>query len=66
MTIQERINILKKQGAFSDYLLFAPVENNTDEAISCEPCEADACGCVIVDIYYTENRYAIIYADYVA
>lgn len=66
MTIQEKIDHLKKQGVFNDYVLFAPVGNNTDEAIPCEPCEADACGCVIVDIYYTEKRQAIIYADYVA
>lgn len=69
MSIREFIEQQKKEGMANNFCVYANIGNNTDELIVCEACEADACGCVIVDIYYIEHnafmRTAVITAEVV-
>ena len=67
MTVQDWINQAQKEGIAQAFVVYANVGNNSDELVVCEACEADACGCDIIDIYYIEHsahvRTAVITAE---
>lgn len=69
MTVQSWIEWAKKEGMADTFVVYANIGNNSDELVVCEACEADACGCVIVDVYYIEHnafmRTAVITAEVV-
>jgi hypothetical protein len=69
MTVQSWIEEARKEGMAHAFVVYANIGNNSDELVVCEACEADACGCVIVDIYYIEHsafmRTAVITAEVV-
>lgn len=69
MTVQSWIKWAKKEGMADTFVVYANIGNNSDELVVCEACEADACGCVIVDVYYIEHnafmRTAVITAEVV-
>ena len=69
MSITEMIKQYKAEGIAQDFVVYADIDNNSDEPIACTAEEADNAGAVVRDIQYIEInsffRVMVIYAEVV-
>jgi hypothetical protein len=67
MSITEMIKQYKAEGIAQDFVIYADIDNNSDEPIPCTAEEADNAGAVVRDIQYIEMggffRVMVIYAE---
>lgn len=69
MSITEMIKQYKAEGIAQDFVIYADIDNNSDEPIPCTAEEADSAGAVVRDVQYIEMggffRVMVIYAEVV-